>query len=378
MATKPYIDKRRGTWHCKYRPDPAGPWVIEMLGKHPTPVDPARPPRRPPQFVIDRRNEFAEIEYRAAKGLSQGPVREKPLAGYLADYVAGYGVGHDAGSLRQVTRHAKSFEAYASSRGIKTVQAVTKGVCRDYLEHRAKSGVGYDTLATEKGYLSGIWSRAVDDGLMTVNPWSGVKPPGKPAERTWTFWSDAEVARIASACHKPWQSDLVLILANTGLRISAGLAMAWKWIDWDAGTVKVPSRDDKAGKGYVIPMTSTARDVLTRRFAEQEGSSDLVFPNPYRGSLKTAGGVVPYDSAREAIMRAIAKAKVKPGTPHDLRHTFARWLVRQPGIPLNVVQAALGHADLKTTQRYLTMDGASLAGMFDSIGLGEGKESSRD
>jgi integrase len=121
-------------------------------------------------------------------------------------------------------------------------------------------------------------------------------------------------------------------------------------------------------------MTSTARDVLTRRHATQRGSSDLVFPNPYRGAGKTAGGVVPYDSAREAIMRAIAKARVKPGTPHDLRHTFARWLVRQPGIPVNVVQAALGHADLKTTQRYLTMDGADMAGMFDAIGLGGGEK----
>lgn len=370
MATKPYIDKRRGTWHCKYRPDPAGPWVIVSLGKHPTPFPVDRPPRRPPQFVVDRRNEFAEIEYRAAKGLSKGPTREKSLAGYLADYLASYGLGHDLGSLRQVTRHAKSFEAWATAKGINTIQGVTRATCRDYLESRARSGITHDTLMTEKGYLSGVWKRAVDDGLIPVNPWSGVKPPGKPAERTWTFWSDDEVSRIASACHKPWQSDLVLILANTGLRISAGLAMAWTWIDWDAGVIKVPSRDDKGGKGYAIPMTATARDVLTRRHATQRGSSDLVFPNPYRGSGRTAGGIVPYDSAREAIMRAISKAKVKPGTPHDLRHTFARWLVRQPGIPVNVVQAALGHADLKTTQRYLTMDGADMAGMFDSIGLG--------
>ena len=38
-------------------------------------------------------------------------------------------------------------------------------------------------------------------------------------------------------------------------------------------------------------------------------------------------------------------------TFHDIRHTYASWLV-QEGVPLKVVQELLGHADIKMTMRY--------------------------
>ena len=38
---------------------------------------------------------------------------------------------------------------------------------------------------------------------------------------------------------------------------------------------------------------------------------------------------------------------------HDLRHTAAYRMARDPGMPLTDVQWVLGHAHLSTTQRYL-------------------------
>jgi site-specific recombinase XerD len=59
-----------------------------------------------------------------------------------------------------------------------------------------------------------------------------------------------------------------------------------------------------------------------------------------------------YDAARAMFTRANA-ALGSNWSLHDLRHTAAYRMARDPGVPLTDVQWVLGHAHLSTTQRYL-------------------------
>jgi integrase len=60
-----------------------------------------------------------------------------------------------------------------------------------------------------------------------------------------------------------------------------------------------------------------------------------------------------YDAARAMFDRANATLGSN-WTLHDLRHSAAYRMARDPGMPLTDVQWVLGHAHLSTTQRYLT------------------------
>jgi integrase len=345
----------------KYRPDPTGPWKTVSLGKHPEPYPPSRPPKKPPQFILDRAREFAEIEYRAQHGLQGAPARAKDLTVYLDAYLEAYAGTRRRGSVKQIRRHVRTFLEFARVRGITTVQAVTRAVCRDYLEERIKH-VAHTTLRTERGFLIAIWTRAVEDELVMANPWTYAKVPGKPIKRAPTFWSADEIRAIAHHCHRPWQRDLVLLLANTGLRVSTALAMQWGWIEGKRGTVRIPARE-RIKTSYVHILNDPARVILQRRALEvPSGKDDLVFPNPLRE------GVVPYDSARAAIDRAITKAGVKPGHVHDLRHSYGRALAAA-GVPLNVIQAQLGHTTLTMTGIYSTADLDTVAGAVAGWGI---------
>lgn len=366
MASKPYPDFRRGTWRMKWRPNPLGKWEVVNLGKDPRLLG-SRPPTKPPQAVLDRAHEFTEMEYRAKHGLGKGPARPKGLAGYLAAYVESFTATHKAGSARQLKRHVERFEAFALGRKIASVQAVSRPLCRDYLESRIGQ-VSHDTLRTEMRYLMPIWSRAIEDGLVVANPWARLKIPGKSTRSNPVFWSSEEIAAIARECTRPWQTDFVLVLANTGLRISTALALRWEWIDWPTGVITIPrevAADQEGVKtAYTLAMNRVSRDVLTRRLADGTGAG-LVFPNPYRG-----GGEVPYDSAREAIARAIRKAGVKPGTPHDLRHSYGRLLDRAR-VPGSVVQAQLGHSNAATTRIYTSASAEEAAKFLEDFGVGQ-------
>jgi site-specific recombinase XerD len=62
---------------------------------------------------------------------------------------------------------------------------------------------------------------------------------------------------------------------------------------------------------------------------------------------------------RLVFQPAIVAAGVRRGTPHDLRHTYASWLVID-GVPLRVVQELLGHGSIRTTERYSHLAPATL------------------
>jgi integrase len=359
MASKPFFEKRRGVWKCKYRRDPTGPWVTVTLCKHPPGT---KVLKKPPQEAIDRAREFEEIEYRAKHGLGTAPARAKSLVVFLDGYVESQKLSARLGSAKQLARHVETFKEFASRQGLRSLQSVTKAHCRQYLEGRIKV-VSHSTLRTERGYLIGAWTRAVDDGLLAINPWTKLPVPGKPVETSITFWSGDEIKSIAGACTKTWQQDLVLILANTAMRISTALAMEWSWIDWQEGSIKIPVGIEDVKTAYSLKIYRVARDVLQRRYATSNGSP-LVFPNPFGD-----GGVIGYETARAAIDRSIARAKVKHGTPHDLRHSCARNMILA-NVPITVVQRQLGHTTIAMTMKYVSADAATSA-KYEDFGIGD-------
>lgn len=357
MASKPYPEKRKGEytgkWVMKWKPDPLGQWKREVLGDDPR-LKGIRPPKTPPQFVIDRHREFSEKEYQTRHGIAAPMARAKGLAGYLEGYAASFATGHKGGSVRQLRRHVRDFLAFAKAQGIASVQMVTTAHLRDYVRARLAT-ISYDTMKTEVRYLSPIWTQAVDDGLMTRNPWSRLKIPGRSSRTEGTAWTEQEIARIVDSCGKAWQSSLVMILANTGLRISTALEMRWDWVHWresEYGTIKIPkdaaASRDGVKTSYTHLLSSSAHTLLMRRKA-LKGESDYVFPNPFS---RDKGEIVPYDSARAAIQQAIVKSKVRLGTPHDLRRTYGTLLYKSTR-NLEFVRRQLGHSSIVTTQKYL-------------------------
>jgi integrase len=74
-----------------------------------------------------------------------------------------------------------------------------------------------------------------------------------------------------------------------------------------------------------------------------------------------------YDGARVMFTRANA-ALGSNWSLHDLRHTAAYRMARDPQMPLTDVQWVLGHAHLSTTQRYLNQPSGIASGGSVSAG----------
>jgi len=181
------------------------------------------------------------------------------------------------------------------------------------------------------------------------NPANGIKlvPDNARLER---FLSKEEAHHLLSALMLSENKMLRYIIAGlllTGARKRELLDAKWKDFDLEKRIWTV--QFNKSGKPRYIPLSDGMITLLSEipRFEHCE----WVFPNP--ATLK------PYVH----FFRSWDTARKRAGLPdlriHDLRHTFASFLINSKR-SLYEVQRILGHAESKTTQRYAHLSQDSL------------------
>ena len=141
---------------------------------------------------------------------------------------------------------------------------------------------------------------------------------------------------------------LLVLLYRGGLRISEALSVLPKDIDSVAGSVRVLRGKNKTSR--LVGLDAGAFAVLNvwleRRARLGIGGRAPLFCTLKGAPLKTAyvRALLPRLARRAGIARRIHA--------HAFRHAFASELVAER-TPLNLVQAALGHASIATTDRYI-------------------------
>ena len=153
---------------------------------------------------------------------------------------------------------------------------------------------------------------------------------------------------LASSSFADHLKPLALLALNTGMRRGELFNLKWSDVDMEKPELEVRGEEDddgtgsKSGQTRTIPLTREGLEVL-RDWQSTTGAADgLVFPAEDGGrmtDIKTAWG---------GLLRA---AGIKGFRFHDLRHTFASWLVMR-GTDLYTVRDLLGHASIQMTERY--------------------------
>ncbi|MCS7227276.1 MAG: tyrosine-type recombinase/integrase, partial [Gloeomargarita sp. SKYB31] len=108
--------------------------------------------------------------------------------------------------------------------------------------------------------------------------------------------------------------------------------------------------DGEGEKYREVPLNGEARRAVVEYLAVRPKVADDRLLVGRRGPLTESG-----------VWRIVAKYAREAGveaTPHVLRHTFATRLLREAGADLVVVSDLLGHADPRTTARYVRSNAA--------------------
>lgn len=227
-----------------------------------------------------------------------------------------------------------------------------------------EDGSSGKTIQNKHSFLSGVLNRAVGDGLLPSNPCKGVRLPR--TEQVEMVFLTREEFHLFKSYFSEYYQPLVEFLVASGCRASEALALKPSDVDRVNGTVRITRTWKRAGSGYELgpPKTPKSRRTINVPLSvldKLDYSHEWLF-------VGSNGGPVRLYSWRANVWiktrnKAMADGFEKKPRIHDLRHTCASWLLQaSPPVPLQTVQAHLGHESIKTTvDRYGHLDRTSHA-----------------
>ncbi len=258
--------------------------------------------------------------------------------------------------------------------GDRPAKAITTAEVEELLRTVADSGVTPRTVNRVRAVVSAVFNFGMRSSTFGLpqNPATAADRWREPRRGVLVYYSPEEVEAVARGLsdglgrEPPRQRDqneraedrqsgeAVRVAAYAGIRLGELLAVRWRDVDWTGSALTV-SRALSAGvegptkSGHVrrVPLSDQAAAALERLSRREHfvGPDELVFANEMGRPLDGS-------ALRRRYKRARDRAGLRPLRWHDLRHTFGSLLAAN-GIDLVTIKSAMGHADLKTTERYL-------------------------
>lgn len=255
------------------------------------------------------------------------------------------------GTLAMYRANLRLFGQWLGENGL-TVATLSQANLRDY-KNGLKERYKPTTINGKLVCVSLLLQWAVKNGHIQSNPMTKIKlvKLGEPYPK----WLDhGQVDAIQQATQEAIQqarakklepsikialrqSAIVVILLNTGLRVSELCDL--KLGDVQNGILTV--KWGKGGKRREVPMNEQARVALNAWLEVRKSKSEYLFETTQR-------------MGRQLVQWHMAELGKRLGfrlTPHLLRHTFGKRLADK-GIPLDRIAKLMGHSDINTTMIY--------------------------
>ena len=178
--------------------------------------------------------------------------------------------------------------------------------------------------------LKKLLNWALDRGVISVNPITGLKPPSPETSRERVL-TDAELAQLVRAAREEGYpfGDLLRVLMLTGQRRGEVAGMKWSEVDMDAAVWHLSGARTKNRLSHDVPLTVAVIEMLRRipRFV----GSDFVF---------TTTGDTPVSGFGRAKERIEAGLGLSDWRVHDLRRSAASGMARL-GVAPHVIERSL-------------------------------------
>jgi len=245
------------------------------------------------------------------------------------------------------------------------LKKITVAYCQKIVIELSKSYVLYNHYLS---VINRIFKYAVLMDIISSNPFDKViKPKSRQTQRKGNFLTKEELKEFLKLAQNTTLSyffPLVHLMSYTGLRQGEALALKWSDIDFENKkiTVNKTAARIKERQTLQTPKTKNSKRVISidpatlsilkswkkdqikiyfKNGKHFEGDENFIFTNQ-RGEWVHIHNFIRY------FKRFIADHKLKPITPHGLRHTHAS-LLFSAGVEPKNISDRLGHSTVQIT-----------------------------
>jgi site-specific recombinase XerD len=216
----------------------------------------------------------------------------------------------------------------------------------------------YSTVHHYYRVLKAFYNWCMREGFVTESPLEKIRLKN-PRLSVVQPYSVEDIRKLLAVCDMDFKNNakflgsrnkaIVLMLLDSGLRVSELANIKLEDIDTERGLIKVLG---KGSKERVVRIGSTAQKALWKylMFRHKTNSQALW--------LTEEGTLLSKYSVQIMVKRLKERAGVTvKGNCHKFRHTFALSFLRKDKNPFNL-QYLLGHSDLRMTRHYVSTLGA--------------------
>lgn len=226
--------------------------------------------------------------------------------------------------------------------------SITRADLDSLVDRYRKMGLSNDTIRNKVGCFYKTLDFAVREGWIAGRPHFDRPAQGVPRDFLLTLELENAMIDFFAVTDQEF-SDFCKVAVETGLRLMELARSACWQINLETGIFHVPAAMSKSNKARNVVLSDKAKELLKKRMDGKKPAE------PVWRSIKK--DFVSYHFQR--MKSALGYGEQKHFVFHTLRHTRATRLAQKSLSPF-VVMDQLGHADIKTSMRYIHMAKAGM------------------
>lgn len=254
--------------------------------------------------------------------------------------------------------------------GYLQIASLTPQDIQQYINQLTDKGYSYSTIKKAYNAVNASLKMAFERDYIRKNPCINIKLPKqiKHLKSDIEFFTDEEAEMIINAATYRYHTGrymykhgyAIVLLLNTGIRVGELLALKWQNVDLDNRQIYICET-----RGQVIDREETEhRYIMADRSTKTQSScryvpinqkalqaleyfKSLGYNSPYVMANSNTN-VVSYRNLYKVMSNILERNKIKHGSLHTLRHTFATHLFKN-GVDVKIISELLGHSDISIT-----------------------------